>query len=352
MKYIIILLTFLSSLAHSTLYSDHEIEQFLYQQNNKNSGLVNKILTDQLPLISIKEWIHSKGHSDIEKEFQLFALLDQLALLPPDNHFSPLLKKLSEHQPLTFKNHPEGKYHGHAPIALFDISTKAKGVTNIWTAKNVQNQASHIISSETNTLEALALLLKNRPGHSRPVQLGIKNAIQASTNSQLEHLKQAYYAQKTIPEVLQSSLSNVVMASNDLGFALWALENMNKEHSELTYRLIAQNFPQELCLDILTSPIKNQANPNFVVTLLTPYISHPKAAAYLLEQLNNKSTSKGAAYALSKSDDSLVWKEMERIYNTTASDDTKKSIQFSLQQNKNDAAQLVFNRMKRGGDQQ
>ncbi|WP_154223552.1 hypothetical protein [Marinicella rhabdoformis] len=347
MKYYILFIILCCGNVHSSLYSDDEIAQFLKEHQTQSSPLVTSIFTDKQPLKTLNNWLISKKLNDLEKEFQLYALLNQLATTPPDNHFLPLLEKLSLHQSKTFKNHPEGKYHGHAPIELFNISAKANGVLNIWSMKNAQSQASNIINNPSNVVEALEQLLNHKTGHIRPVQLGIKNAFQVATNNQLKHVKQAFYRSPHIPSVLHTTLADLVVVSADIEFATWALGSVNKQQAERTYRLIAKEYPQQQSIDLLTRDIDSKANPNFIVTLLTPHINQNKVADYLLDKLTKESTTEGAAYVLSKSNDPLLWKKMEQIHNTTTSEAVKSKIRLSFKHNQNEAAQFIFKRIEK-----
>ena len=346
MKTIILLIGLCSTQLIAALYSDAEITQFLTQQQNNKDSLSTHIFTSPHPKQTLKTWLLSDG-DDLEKEYQIYGLLNQLAMSPPDDFFVPLLHELSQFKSTAVKQQAEAKHHNQASEAVFNIASKAAGVLNIWHMNATQQQAADVFSTDTDSVDRIEQLLSNTEnGKFNTTLLGIKNAITQASPYQLKQFEQALIQSAPLSKTTYPVIAALAVTTQDTAFTVWAIQQIDKQQSEYLYRSIAQQFPSDQSIDIFTQDIKSTANPAFVASLLKPHVKDPRVSSFLLKQLTNESAAKGAAYALSKSDDPLVWKKMEKIHRNSDVESIRKSIRFSFKRNTEAAAQLILKRLE------
>ncbi len=343
MKKIILILSLATTNLCADLYSEQEISDFLNQQMGKSTPLIENIVTSSSPAKTLKSWLLTE-QDELIKEQQLFSLLDHMTTMPPSASLLPILNQLSQYQAMATKMHSEASHPSQATEAVFNIASKAAGVQNIWLMKSSQRKAIQILtSSNDSSTELLDLISASKSRNA--TYLGIKNAILNVSDSSIETFKQQLQINKNHP-LLHPIITDLALITKDMAFTYWAIEQVNKQQAERIYRQVVINYPASQSIEILTQNIKSEANPAFIASLLSHHIDRPAVSDFLIGQLENKSAVKGAAYALSKSQDPLVWKKMEQVHNNSNSKDIRKSIRFSFKQNKQADAQIILQRLE------
>lgn len=287
-----LLLLLVSQYSWATLwYSDQEIEAFLSQKSFQEQELLPLMLTSHDPNQSLKQWMTS-AQDPLNREYQLFQLLDHWANHPPDAHFDAALKQLTKYQSVTTRSylHAGPEHHQY----IFPIASKAHGVENIWLAHRSQLKAAQIIAKHNDPWHGLSDMLSS---DLRPINFAVKQAISQAPVNQREVLADSLLSQKQWPEQSADAIAHLVTLQNNSALTEKALETLPKMAAERVFRHLAQQ-PDSESISLMIQADKTQADRNFITSLLSPHQDQPGVVDHLLKQLSNPKSASGAAFAL------------------------------------------------------
>ncbi len=305
-------------------YTDREIDTFLTQADSDANNLVTKMLTSQSPVETLKSWLTSET-DPLNKEYQLFQLLDHWAHNTPDAHFDAALKQLTQYQSISTRSYHHAGPNHHEFI--FPVASKARGVENIWLAHRSQQEAADIIAHHKQPWAALSDLLSRE---SRPIEFAVKQAIANAPSVQREALANHLLADTIWPIQASMAIAHLVTLQNDPTLSEKAIQMLPKMAAERVFRHLADQRDPEL-IELIIQSDKTQADPNFVASLLSQHQDIPAVVDHLIKQLSQPAAANGAAFALRQNNDPMLRLRLQQLQKNQPNEGMNKHIEFILQ---------------------
>jgi hypothetical protein len=325
----------------AVVYDSIEINRELNQHelHTKTQEYLTKYFTAKRPDKVVDELVNA-DLIPLHKEYILYQLLSTIAQQPPQDYHQYVVDLLKTYQVQATRDADEGPL----PVAIFNLSSKAYGIENIWLAYRTEQRFNQLFNkSIPQAVTAIDVALS---AQSRPQWLGIKNSISALSDEQISQLNDYLSTKVKINSGLDQLISHMGLETNNISLIKKALNSDLKSIREYTLRKSIQHFPKETAKELLLDAAQNSPDQKFSISLLHHFSDDRKVNEYLIDQLHDKQVADSAAYALSQSADfNLPQRLLKRFYQS--SNETEKNhILLALKLNKNQAAQLAIEDIK------
>ncbi len=276
----------------------------------------------------------------LQKEYILHQLLTEIAQQPPQDFFQKFVNLMKSYQVQA----TQAAHEGPLPVPIFNITSKAYGIENIWTAYRTEQRFNQLFNKDiAQTVSAIGDVIAE---NSRPKWLGVKNSIAALNSAKFESLQIHLLTSIMVNSGYDKLISHVGLTSRNEALINKALKSNQTAVREYTLRKLPQSLPQEVAKDILIASFDTGLDKKFCLSLLHLFSDDEAVKTLLINQLNNKALADSAAFALSQSSDLNLPELLKRQYLKTNNQVEQNHILLALKLNKTDAAKLAIEDLK------
>lgn len=307
----------------------HTTQQFLtaYFTAKQPSKIVDSLLKDATP--------------PIQREYILYSLLTEISQQPPQDFHQHVIDLMKTFPSQAYKTHEEG----HINVPIFNLSSKAHGIENIWTAYQTEQQFNQLFNKDLTAAVAAAKPIIQQ--HNRPQWLGVKNSIAALSLAQQNQL--AAYLINNIQKNtgLDRLISHVGLINGNITLIEKALHSEQQSIREFTLRKVSQHLLYDQAKSILLKAATLSDDKKISTSLLSKFSNDKEVQSFLINQLNHKSLADNAAFALSQSTDSTLPQQLKSHYLQTNQALVKNYILMALKLNQSTAATLALDDLQK-----
>lgn len=343
MKFLTLLIMFLlNTAAQAVIYDEYEIQYQLQNKdlNHDSSALINAYFTAKNPDSIIDEFL-STDMSPIKREYILHQLLTAISQQPPQAFFQSFIDQMKSYNVIAMRA-ADG---GHSPQALFNITSKAYGIENIWTAYRTEQRFSQLFLKKHNAVIYEIKQIVN--SGSRPAWLGFKNSFKAlKTENQIQFANHLYNLNEGLVG-LDRLISFVGLNTQHIPLIEKALVSQNVAVREYTLRRLNDHLNQTDAKRIIMDSVTNGPDTKFSTSLLGQYASDKDVQATLINQLNHKISADSAAFALSQVDDKALHEQLRLEFLKNNNQVAKNHILLALKLNGTASSNLVLNELQK-----
>jgi hypothetical protein len=333
-----------ASAAPAVLYETHEIRQAAldsqlrqlsidYQQAYFTAKDPGQVVDDLLAANLIP----------LHKEAILFDLLTSISQQPPQDYHQYLVDLMKTHQAKANRMAEEG----HLPVAIYNLSSKAHGIENIWLAYRSEQAYSQLLSRDPD--QAISTFRAVIAEQQRPKWLAVKNSLAAADPKTLDRLADKLLNEVTINQGLDPLISHLGLQLADLALINKALASDNQTVREHTLRFLPQHVSDQQARNLLLKHADQGPDQVFSTSLLSTFAADPQVELSLLNKLNTPETAAAAAFALGQSQSPGLVDRLFKAHQKTASQVTRDHILLSLRLHHSETAAIRLKQLQSGG---
>ncbi len=336
-----ILALLLTHTSQAVVYSDHEINQELTspELQRVSKQFITEYYTSANPQQTI-DALMTADKSPIQREYILFNLLTEISQYPPQDYHHYVVNLMKTHQAKAEKKHDEG----HVSVPVFNLTSKAHGIENIWLAYRTEQQFNQLF--EHNISTAIVRIKDIIAQKNRPQWHGVKRSIDALSHSNKEALVELLI-QNTQPNTgFDQLISHVGLISGNLQLIEQSLLSEQRKIRENTLRKLSNHLTQNQAKSLLLNSAIHTSDMKMSTSLLSQYSDDSEVQNFLIGQLNHKDLAEHAAFALSHSNDLQLPQLLKEHYLQTTQATVKNHILLALKLNGSPESTLALDDLK------
>lgn len=330
----------ITAASHAVFYDEYEIQNQLQNKDLSQASktFINDYFTSKEPNLVVNQLLKA-DLLPIKREYMLHSLLTAISQQPPQPFFQDFVNRMKTYEVVAMRS-PDG---GHSPQALFNISSKAHGVENIWIAYKTEQLFSQLFNKNLEEVVSAAREITN--AESRPAWLGFKNSFSA-----LAFDKQVQFAEYLNNQELIGSdrlVSFVGLNTQHIPLVKKALFSENISVREYTLRHLNNHLAYEDAKNLTVNAAKNGPDEKFSTSLLGQYVTDQEVQNVLINQLNNKTTADSAAFALSQVNDRELHEQLRTEFLKSNNQIAKNHILLALKLNRTESSNMVLSELRK-----
>ncbi|TDR22527.1 hypothetical protein [Marinicella litoralis] len=321
----------------AVIYDDYEINRELNKAELQQTTqqFLTEYFTAKNPQQTIEQLIQA-DMSPIEREYMLYSLLTAISQHPPQNFHQYVVDLMKTFPPQASKLHEEG----NLSVPIFNLSSKAYGIENIWMAYRTEQQFNQ--QFEKDRVAAVDAIKSVIAGGSRPQWLGIKNSLAALSNQQQNQLADYLYQNVNVNSGLDRLISHVGLLTGNLPLIEKALSSEQQNIREYTLRKTINHLPRQQAKDLLLQSARYSADQKFSTSLLSHFSDDEAVQALLIKQLSDENLAENAAFVLSQSTNQQLPYVLMNHFLQSKQPQVKNHILLALKLNGGEEAKLIL----------
>jgi len=326
-----------SQASFAIIYDNYEINQELNQPNLqlKNQQFLRDYFTAQVPKHIVDDLLNN-DMPPIQREYILYNLLTEISQQPPQNYHQYVVDLMKSHKTLANRKHPEGNLQ----IPIFNLSSKAYGIENIWLAYQTEQQLNQLFSQDlTAAIASIQTIIRQ---NKRPQWLAVKNSLAALQADQQTQLT-AYLSQEVnINSGLDRLISQVGLLTKNITLIEKALQSNQQSVREYTLRKLTEHLNNNQTKQILLTAANNRIDAKFSTSLLGQFSTDKNVQSFLINKLDDVKVAENAAFALSQSKDLSLPERLKKHYLQSDQSWVKNHVLLTLKLNNSQESKQVI----------
>ena len=334
----------LSVQVYAEQYTNKHLSEIIdHQAHAVTSDFIRGFFTANHPQLYLQNFINNKQPTNhvnaLVKEFQLYSLLNDIALLPKQPFLQQAVDELKRYDIRAMKKHDEGQIL----MPVYDINNRAKGIENIW--RSQQFFSDYVVGFNHRPIETLTLLKHHMNSMTPPEWLGVKKSLSNVTDQNHQRIRDFLLKNPQQLADLSRFIGHYALFTEDQRLIVMALNHIDVTDAEYLLRNLSTVFSDDFAIDALIMSMQKRGLQKFAMSMMANYVDiSDKVRAELLVALSDHRLADQAAFALSQTRrDDVIQRLYQQFINSQTTHEKNASLLAMKLNNSRQAQDMIKN---------